>query len=413
MAIHSAGGSVVRLGDRLRHWRQSSIWFVARALLLCVLLFGVALVYARVQGGFGPYFILYATSALLAFSVGAAVVGLFGVQVTRSFDAPRYFANEPVHLSVRIQARRGWPHFGWQVAEQWPQGLDQHVRHQRWVVMGPQGATWEATLENVPRGVYVFSRLVLRSDDLFGLVTLQRRFRAPGQLIVYPRLVPIFEGPLSSQLSFGLRPGGRYQEDVSRLSSVRPYQPGDRINRIHWKLTAKAGTPQSKEFEHGSDERLWLVIDRKQERYQKMPQALFEQVVSWGASLLWQWEQHGGQGFLVIEDRAHPMGAPQGRVDPLLDRLAAIQPNASRGAGEEIAAFAPILTAQDRVVVVSSRVGEFDLSRSLMPLLARRVRVVLHLFDAGGGKYRVPLEFSGSNATTWPTAVGRGNGLHA
>ncbi len=48
-------------------------------------------------------------------------------------------------------------------------------------------------------------------------------------------------------------------------TSVRPYAPGDAMNRIHWKSTARQGEIQVKEFDLEQTADAWIVLDLQRE----------------------------------------------------------------------------------------------------------------------------------------------------
>ena len=45
------------------------------------------------------------------------------------------------------------------------------------------------------------------------------------------------------------------------VTSIRPYAPGDAFNRIHWKITARPGDLQVKEFDLEQTADVWLFLD--------------------------------------------------------------------------------------------------------------------------------------------------------
>src|SRR4029078_6306094 len=44
-------------------------------------------------------------------------------------------------------------------------------------------------------------------------------------------------------------------------TTVRPYAPGDSMNRIHWKSTARHGEIQVKEFDLEQTADAWIILD--------------------------------------------------------------------------------------------------------------------------------------------------------
>ena len=100
------------------------------------------------------------------------------------------------------------------------------------------------------RGYYQLGPLVVETGDLFGL---HRRFRVvtePHFLLVYPPVIPLAGFDIASRRPIGeVRMSYRLYEDPTRIDGVRAYQPGDPLNRIHWRATARTGTLHSKIYE--------------------------------------------------------------------------------------------------------------------------------------------------------------------
>jgi uncharacterized protein (DUF58 family) len=112
------------------------------------------------------------------------------------------------------------------------------------------------------RGYYQLGPLLLESGDLFGL---HRRFRVetkPHFVLVFPKVVPLEGYDLASRRPIGeVRLTHRLFEDPTRISGVRGYQPGDPLNRVHWRATARTGVLQCKMYEPSCIAGLTLLLD--------------------------------------------------------------------------------------------------------------------------------------------------------
>ena len=65
-----------------------------------------------------------------------------------------------------------------------------------------------------------------------------------------PKVLPLEGYSLASRRPMGeIRLTHRLFEDPTRMSSIRPYQQGDPLNRIHWRATARAGQLQTRTYE--------------------------------------------------------------------------------------------------------------------------------------------------------------------
>lgn len=80
----------------------------------------------------------------------------------------------------------------------------------------------------------------LKVCDYLGLFAFPVRKKMPKTLRIYPKAVPMEQLPeLERYLAQAWRPkfGGGYAEN----HELRLYRPGDNLNQVHWKLTAKTG----------------------------------------------------------------------------------------------------------------------------------------------------------------------------
>jgi len=100
------------------------------------------------------------------------------------------------------------------------------------------------------RGYFQIGPLLVETGDVFGL---HRRFRIltePHYVLVLPKVLPLEGYNLASRRPMGeIRLTHRLFEDPTRMSSIRPYQQGDPLNRIHWRATARAGSLQTRTYE--------------------------------------------------------------------------------------------------------------------------------------------------------------------
>ena len=80
--------------------------------------------------------------------------------------------------------------------------------------------------------------------------------------MVYPRLEPIPAWRLPSAVLEGSHASPeRTLQTTPLATSVRPYAPGDSMNRIHWRSTARHGEIQVKEFDLEQTADAWIVLD--------------------------------------------------------------------------------------------------------------------------------------------------------
>ena len=119
------------------------------------------------------------------------------------------------------------------------------------------------------RGYYQLGPLLLETGDVFGL---HRRFRVatePHFALVLPKVLPLQGYNLASRRPIGeIRVVHRLFEDPTRLADIRPYQPGDPLNRIHWRSTARTGQIHSRVYESSRVAGAIFLLDFHELSYQ-------------------------------------------------------------------------------------------------------------------------------------------------
>ncbi|NGZ75909.1 DUF58 domain-containing protein [Saccharibacillus alkalitolerans] len=112
------------------------------------------------------------------------------------------------------------------------------------------------------RGIYRLSTVFMTSGDLLGFVMRSNSVHVESPLVVYPRLLQEMKMPSdwrSWQGEFSVR---RWiLEDPFLIEGSREYAPGDPMNRIHWKSSARTGTLQAYRQGHSADPQVMIVLD--------------------------------------------------------------------------------------------------------------------------------------------------------
>jgi len=111
------------------------------------------------------------------------------------------------------------------------------------------------------RGVFTFGPVRLTVSDLFERGTNSEERELPGQLLVRPRTVIVRNlEPARAPLGTS-RSRASLFTDPSRFAGVRAYQPGDPLRRIHWRATARIGTPVSRRYEPVNERQVLIAVD--------------------------------------------------------------------------------------------------------------------------------------------------------
>jgi len=283
---------------------------------------------------------------------------------------------------------------------------EQHLVPARWTLrerVGRLGAMTTAissagraryVLSAVRRGRYEFEDTLAVIEDPFGLERVEQRLDAPGALLVYPRLVELER--LFSDSGARTHDGRRMllrRPSGFDLHSVREYEHGDSLRKVHWGTTARRGQLMVKELEDSPRDEVAVVLDTD-------PAAVvgesFDVQVRAAGSLLLAHVRRGRRALLVINGRQREqlgVRSPEGDWHAALDLLAAADPEP----GPPLAA----LLADESSAV--GRALELAVVTAALP-----PRLVERLVDRALGSRHIslvlvdPASFAGAQAKPWP-----------
>jgi len=186
---------------------------------------------------------------VIAFAEGVRQVwvryGMAGVEYRRSIPEPRVVVGDEMRLDIVVWNRKALP-LAWLRVEDEASarvvvrerdlmdGAGRAVLRNAWTLAPYERVTRHFHVVAERRGVYSLGPARLATGDLFAREAAlggERRAR---------------RGPI---------------EDPTRYAGVRPYQPGDSIRRVHWRATARTGSPVSRRFEPGREREIVVVLD--------------------------------------------------------------------------------------------------------------------------------------------------------
>jgi hypothetical protein len=173
---------------------------------------------------------------------------------------------------------RGFPAFGQRSSRGWlggpePRSRQERTRFRRRVAgarpvlaLGPGGdATMSIAVPTARRGLLTLSDVGLWCVDPFGLVARRITVAPPAHVIVYPEPADAAAGR-----SDATRRGAPVRAaevgltsalSGDELSGLRPYEPGDRLTRLHWPSLARSGELVVREFVEPRAGSVSLLVD--------------------------------------------------------------------------------------------------------------------------------------------------------
>jgi uncharacterized protein (DUF58 family) len=186
------------------------------------------------------------------------------------------------------------------------------------------------TLKPRRRGRVELAGLALARSDLLGLARGLARLRAPGAVIALPRRyrLPAIALPGRRRFQQGGVTLATSVGDSEEFIGLREYRPGDPLQRVHWKSSARARTPIVKEYQDEFFERHALILDTSTGRGED---AAFEEAVAVAASFVYAIDTRECLLDLLFvggELRTYTAGRGQLHMEHMLEVLAGVRPSA-------------------------------------------------------------------------------------
>lgn len=220
---------------------------------------GRKMVYWACLAGAGAFYIFYqqwmAWLILLVIAFLPWFSYLLSLPAVRSFQVkPDHPAAVPMGQSARVSltCRCSFP----------PPGFRGKLRVTKTMTGETATCKWPAELPTAHCGQLVIEPVKCRVYDYLGLFRFRIRDVQTGTVLVRPHPVPLETVPdLSRYLarSWRPKPGGGFGEN----HELRLYRPGDSLQQIHWKLTAKTGKLILRETVEPEEGLVLLKLDLK------------------------------------------------------------------------------------------------------------------------------------------------------
>jgi uncharacterized protein (DUF58 family) len=270
--------------------------------IVAVVAIGIAFIVDSPYMAFG----LYAFLLLVILANLSSLAWLSGLDCERSITRTTLQQGEETAVSITVTNNRGWP-IPWIFFEDYhPAGFARSGQNKRLAVLMPgRSVTLNYRLECPVRGYHRVGPLLMESGDLFGL---QKRFRTGERqeyVSVLPTIAYIETFNIASKRPMGpVRISNRIYQDPTRINSIREYVPGDPLNTIHWKATARTGSLHVKTFEPSSVVGGTLILDLHEESY--LPEKKEERIelaITTTASIAYLLQMSGEQVGMITNAR--------------------------------------------------------------------------------------------------------------
>jgi uncharacterized protein (DUF58 family) len=236
----------------------------------------------------------------------------------------------------------------------------------------------------VPRGRYpiVHSEVVI--EDPFGLERTEVRLSRPSAILVYPRLVEV--ETLFSDAG-GRTPGGHRllmrRTSGFELHSVREYEQGESLRRIHWPSTARRGELMVKELEDSPRDETAVFLDADAASVVgEAPDSTFELQVRAAGSIVRAQAKRSRRAALIVNSSTpayQRINSLDGDWHAALEVLAAVQADGRQSAAISLSdESGPAARALELTVVTASLTARL-VDRLLQRMLSRHAAALVYV----------------------------------
>ena len=252
-----------------------------------------------------------------------------------------------------------------------------------------RGRTERSWLIRAPlsrRGHFRIEPLHIRTGDPFGFFEASATVGQGISVVVYPRLeaLPRWKLPTAALEGSHATPV-RALQTTPLATTVRPYAPGDAMNRIHWKTTARHGEIQVKEFDLEQTADAWIILDLQRGiQTGKGDESTVEAAIRAAASIADKaLQENRAVGLTVNVARTAFLPAHRGGRQHLkiMQLLAAVEADGSAPLVETLIASVPRLRRGMTAVVITASLDP-SWVRPLASLRSRGVTCVVVTLDA-------------------------------
>lgn len=299
---------------------KNLFWFVAAGALLAVSFV--------VESPYMAYAI-WAFLLLVGLAHFSSLAWLAGLDCERKVEPTVLQQGEEARVEVTVTNRRGWP-IPWIFFEDYhPADFHRSGDNARLAILMPgRSVTLKYGLQCSRRGYHRIGPMLMESGDLFGL---QKRFKSGIQrdyISVLPTVAYIDTFNIAAKRPQGpVKISNRIYEDPTRISGVREYVPGDPMNRIHWKASARTGQLFSKTTEPSSVLGATLILDLHRDSYvPERKEERMELAITTTASIAYLLQMSGEQvGMLTNARDAAEVAKYESEPEQRLSRDEAIE----------------------------------------------------------------------------------------
>lgn len=258
------------------------------------------------------------------------------LKITHQLKDDHIFLNEKIECQIKFVNQGRLPVLWLKFIESLPVKLT--AGNEKDVIKLNPGEVknWSFELKGRRRGLYHIGPVRWECGDIIGYNSFNGELQEIP-VIVFPRILSIEELGLPSRLPFGgIKWPQPLYKDPYQMVGIRDYQSGDRLNKIHWKATARTGSLLVRENQSTVSLETAIFLNLSQLDYGlKYLERKTELAITTAASIAYYLTRAGQPVSLITnginpfadysEKIVHPSGRGEMHLQQLLETLACIE----------------------------------------------------------------------------------------
>lgn len=240
-----------------------------RRKFIYIVLFAITFSFAFLVGGPMPYFLFYVSILSILVPLVHLLISFLGIKAKINIPKISLFTGSEVDVEYSIRNRNFFSIPILKLSSDISKVLSDKVTDIRTLSLAArEDIQFKEKIFLKRRGFYENMDLNVTISDVFSIFSFKKKFQDKSYILVYPKVIELDSFRISSNKNLGeILVRDSIFEDKTSISNIKEYTEGDSINQIHWKVSAKRGSPMIKKFETVSNTNVKIFIDNNKSKF--------------------------------------------------------------------------------------------------------------------------------------------------
>lgn len=228
-----------------------------------IFLFIITFSFALLVGGPMPYFLFYIIILSFLLPLIHLLLSFIGLEAKITLPNSSLYTGSTVDIEYEVKNKNFFSIPILKFSSNITQKLSGKSNEPKTLSLSPrEHFKYKENLVIKRRGFYEDVEINISLADIYSIFKFKKIFHNKTELLVYPNIIELDSFRISSNKNLGeiLVQDSMFQ-DKSSIATIKDYTPGDSINKIHWKVSAKRDSPMIKTFEKVSNANLNIFMD--------------------------------------------------------------------------------------------------------------------------------------------------------